>query len=207
MNWSLIERRPHFHTNLFKYDAGVDSGDILDSFVFSIRSTDTAETMHFKNVLAMKHLIIKNLDEMKNRNIKLRKQRHCVPTFYPKRNPEDSIIDWRRDVFEIDAHIRAVTRPFNGAFTFCNQERLTIYRAAIFETDIVDYGYCGNLIGEVIEIFTTGKFLVRCRNGILIVHEYDSAINIKKSDLLQSPEELIRQFPMNAFGKHDVEET
>src|SRR5690349_13955899 len=32
MNWSIIEGRRMFYTNLFKYDPGVDSGDIVDTF-------------------------------------------------------------------------------------------------------------------------------------------------------------------------------
>lgn len=206
MNWSLMERRAHFHTNLFRYDAGVDSGDILDSFVFSIQPSDTAETMHYKNVLAMKCLVLRNLDNLSSGNIHLYPQKECQPTFYPKRNPDDSIIDWRQDVFHIEAHIRAVTKPFNGAFTFGNGERVTIYSAAIFDTDVVDYGYRDRSNGEVIEVFPSGKFLVRCRGGLLIVHDFTTNVKIENGLVLQSPEQKIRQFPRNILGYHDIEE-
>jgi len=204
MNWALIEGRSHFHTNLFRYDAGVDSGDILDSFVFSIQPSDTAETMHFKNVLAMKHLILKNMEKLKEGNFQLRPQRDVKPTFYPKRSPEDSIIDWRQDIFRIEAHIRAVTKPFNGAFTFCNKEKISIYRADIFDTDLVDYGYTQKAIGEVVEVFPNGKFLVRCRGGLLLIHDYEAACDIGVSTLLQSPVDLIKQFQRNTSGYFDI---
>ena len=64
MNWSIIEGRKYFYTNLFRYDSGVDSGDVLDTFKFDITHRDTAETMHFKNTLAMKYLIERNLDRL-----------------------------------------------------------------------------------------------------------------------------------------------
>jgi methionyl-tRNA formyltransferase len=207
MNWSLIERRTHFHTNLFRYDAGVDAGDILDSFVFSIQPSDTAETMHYKNVLAMKCLVLRNLEHLSSGNIRLHPQKASTPTFYPKRNPEDSIIDWRQDVFQIEAHIRAVTKPFNGAFTFANEDRVTIYRAAIFDTDVVDYGYRDRINGEVIEVFPSGKFLIRCRSGLLIVHEFSTTAKILAGLVLQSPAGKIAQFPTNIVGYHDLEET
>ena len=206
MNWALIERRSHFHTNLFRYDAGVDSGDILDSFVFSIQPSDTAETMHFKNVLAMKHLIRKNIEKLNKGNFELRPQKDVKPTFYPKRSPEDSIIDWRQDIFQIDAHIRAVTRPFNGAFTFCSKEKVSIYRADIFETDLVDYGYMRKTIGEVVEVFPNGKFIVRCRGGLLLIHDYEAACDIGVSTLLHSPVDLIKQFQRNTSGYYDIEQ-
>jgi methionyl-tRNA formyltransferase len=206
MNWSLMERRAHFHTNLFRYDAGVDSGDILDSFVFSIQPSDTAETMHYKNVLAMKCLVLRNLEHLSSGNLRLHPQKESTPTFYPKRNPEDSIIDWRLDVFQIEAHIRAVTKPFNGAFSFANGEQVKIYSAAIFDTDVVDYGYRDRTNGEVIEVFPGGKFLVRCRGGLLIVHDFTTNVEIVSGLVLQSPVQTIKQFPTNVLGYHDIEE-
>lgn len=206
MNWSLIERRQQFRTNLIRYDAGVDSGDIVDSLVFSIQPTDTAETLHFKNLLAMKRLVLRNLEGLRAGRLSLRPQRSVPPTYYPKRTPEDSIIDWRRDIFQIEAHIRAVTRPFNGAFTFCNGQRVTIYRAAIFETDLVDYGYGERAYGEVVEVFPNGKFLVRCCGGLLIVHEYETEAALRPGAVLVSPPEKIRTFPLNPFGYHDLEQ-
>ena len=205
MNWALIERRSHFHTNLFRYNEDIDSGDILDSIVFSIQPTDNAETMHYKNVLAMKYLIQRNIEDLKNGIVKVHPQKNIKPTFYPKRNPEDSIIDFRQDIFQIETHIRAVTKPFNGAFTFCNDEKVIIYRAAIFETDIVDLGHLDKLPGEVVEVFPNGKFLIRCKGGLLFVDDYETKADITVSLQLKSPPHLIKQFPKNPRGYHDME--
>lgn len=204
LNWAIIERRNLFWTNLFRYDAGVDSGDIVDSFVFSIRPEDTAETLHYKNVLAMKALILSNFDAIVNNNISYKVQPSDGVTLYPRRYPEDSIIDWNRDLFYIDAHVRAVTRPFNGAYSFLNGKKIVIYRVAIFETDLVDFGYRGLPLGGVADVFPSGKFLVRCRGGLLIVHEYESDVTPKKGDVLVSPTEMIRKFPLNEWGYHDM---
>ena len=132
MNWSIIEDRKFFYTNLLKYDAGVDSGDILDTFLFSIRADDTAETMQFKNTLAMKHLILKNISRLLENNFTLKKQKEIAPTYYPKRNPADSLIDWERDIFYIERHIRAVTKPFNGAYSFIENAKSGNFQSGCF---------------------------------------------------------------------------
>ena len=126
MNWSLIEGRDIFFTNLFRYDSGVDSGDILDTFRFDILDKDTSETLHFKNTLAMKFLIEKNLDSLLGKDFHLKKQKNISPTYYPKRTPDDSLIDWNSNINDLDRFIRAVTKPFNGAFTFCCKKSLYI---------------------------------------------------------------------------------
>lgn len=207
MNWALIEQRKHFFTNIFKYDSGVDSGDILDSFVFSIQPNDTSETMHFKNALAMKVLILRNLENLISGKLLLRNQKDETPTFYPKRTPADSLIDWREDIYKLDAFIRAVTKPFNGAFSFIFDEKITIWRASIFETELIDFGYDDLKFGIIVETFPNGKFLIKCRGGLLIVHEYSISTHIEKGMVLNSPTENIKQFKLNRYGYHDLRKT
>ena len=204
MNWSILEDRKFFYTNLFRYDAGVDSGDILDTFLFSIRPQDTAETMHFKNTLAMKYLIEKNFAKLIENRFTLRKQKDVPPTFYPKRSPQDSLIDWERDIFYIERHIRAVTPPFNGAYTYLDNEKVKIYRAAVFETELVNFGYEDESAGTVVEIFPNGKFLVRCGGGLLLVHEYETQAEISKNSRFSNGAEQINYFKLNRFGNYDV---
>ena len=204
MNWSIIENRKFFYTNLFRYDAGVDSGDILDTFLFSLRADDTAETMHFKNTLAMKYLILKNISKLLENNFVLNKQKEIEPTYYPKRNPSDSLIDWERDIFYIEKHIRAVTKPFNGAYSFIAGEKVKIFRAAIFESDPVDFGFKDEPAGKIVEVFPNGKFLVRCNAGLLLVHEHESDFTVTSGAIFDNGEESVRYFELNKFGNYDI---
>ena len=65
MNWALIEGRSLFHTNLFKYQVGVDNGPVLDSQTFSI-IIKTTQLKHYitKNALAMCNLIKNNFENL-----------------------------------------------------------------------------------------------------------------------------------------------
>ena len=206
MNWSLIENRKFFYTNLFKYDAGVDSGDVVDTFVFSINAHDTAETMHIKNMLAMKHLIGKNRAELLSNNFTLTQQSNQQPTYYPKRSPTDSLINWDQDVFALDRFIRAVTKPFNGAYSFLVNDQLMIYRASIFETDIVSFGYEDDPVACIVEVFPSGKFLVKCHAGLLIVHEYLSVATVMRGMKFNNADETIYLFDRNQLGYYDLPE-
>ncbi|NJK97890.1 MAG: hypothetical protein HC905_25940 [Bacteroidales bacterium] len=53
MNWSLIQNKSLFITNLFKYNPGIDDGDILDTQIFDLNSFDDARTVHYKNTLSL----------------------------------------------------------------------------------------------------------------------------------------------------------
>ena len=116
LNWSIIEGRKHFYTNLFKYNSGIDSGPILDTVCFSILPHDNIETLHYKNTLAMVQIISRNLKMFKSGKLILKTQKNIHSTFYPKRDPEDGEIDWNDNINNIDRLIKAVTTPFFWKF-------------------------------------------------------------------------------------------
>lgn len=205
MNWSILEGRRAFYTNLFKYDPGVDSGDIVDSFKFQISERDSAETMHFKNTLAMGFLIRKNAQVLLSGNLHLKKQSNdYAPTYYPKRTPGDSLINWEMDVFELDRFVRAVAPPFNGAFSYLNNEKVIISKGQVF--DINDFGFEDFRVGSIVAIFPNGKFLIRCFGGLYLVNEYVSDVTINLNDFFTSAIDEVSAFAFNSLGNYDVEE-
>lgn len=203
MNWSIIEGRKYFKTSLFRYDSGIDSGEVLDTIKFDITNRDTSETLHFKNTLSMNYLIDKNLENLLSDNFKLRKQKNIIPTYYPKRNPSDSLIDWELDVYDIERFTRAVTKPFNGAFTFLNN-KVTIFNSQVF--DSFYFGFENKSLGEIVAVFPNGKFLVKCNGGLLLVKKY-LAVNgdIKVGSIFNNSNQEVKKFPKNKFGNYDVE--
>src|SRR5262249_11208192 len=48
----------------------------------------------------------------------------------PGRRPEDGLIDWSRDGDEVYNFVRALTRPYPGAFGWLDGQRWTIWRCA-----------------------------------------------------------------------------
>jgi methionyl-tRNA formyltransferase len=185
LNWSIIQDRELFITNLFKYNPGIDDGDILDTEVFDINLFDNGKTLHYKNTLAMVKLLKKNLNNLLQKNFELKRQLDIDPTYYPKRTTEDGIIFWNKSTKEIYNLIRAVTKPFPGAFTFYEESKIMIWNAFPFDTRLFD----PNIIpGKILHIFRNGDFLVKTGNGTILVVEYefvDKAV-LKTGDFLNS---------------------
>ncbi|MBL1420836.1 MAG: hypothetical protein COC24_010035 [Alphaproteobacteria bacterium] len=206
MNWSLIEGRQWFYTNLFKYMPGVDDGPIVDTSCFSINDTDTAETLHFKNLSAMVSLIQSNWENLANNNLTLKQQVSAIPTVYPKRSPSDSIIDWNDAIVNIERLIRAVAPPFSGAYSFIDNIKLTINRASIFYTDLEAHPFRSLEYGMICDVFPNGKFTIRCNGGVLLAHEYhlEKSFELNGSMKLESPASLFNRFERNEFGFFDI---
>ncbi|MFN0015016.1 MAG: methionyl-tRNA formyltransferase [Saprospiraceae bacterium] len=205
MNWSILEGRQVFYTNLFRYDPGVDSGDVVDTFKFQITPQDTAETMHFKNTLAMKFLVERNIKGLVNNNFSLTKQdKSIAPTYYPKRTPQDGLLDWGMDAAALERFIRAVTRPFGGAFTFVQEQEVRIWAAQVF--DVSDFGCEKWPAGTVVAVFESGKFLVKCFGGLLLVIAHEADFPVEKGMRFDNNGVEIRPFKRNRFGNFDLEE-
>ncbi|MBO6660988.1 MAG: hypothetical protein JJ909_04725 [Roseivirga sp.] len=205
MNWAIIEGREVFYTNLFKYDPGVDSGDILDTVKFQVTANDTGGTMHFKNVLSMKYLIEKNLPLLRDEAFTLTKQRADIePTYYPKRTPKNGLIDWSQDVINVERLIRAVTRPFDGAYSFINSNRINIFASQIL--DQFEFGYEKSLEGTVLEVFNDANFLVKCFGGLLLITEWEGEYQPKVGDRFDNGDETVQYFKTNDLGFYDLPE-
>jgi len=204
MNWALIEGRKFFHTNLFKYDCGVDNGPILDSKTFSLNESDTAETLHYKNTLAMCDLIQINLPNLLSGEFQTHAQSLVEgESFYPKRAPADGSIDWRDDIYNIERLIRAVTKPFDGAFSVMHGKTIVIERASIFYTDIETHPFKNSKFGSVVDVFPNNKFLVRCSGGVIIVHSYEGESPVE-GDFFELSDSPFKKFKRNEYGFFDV---
>ena len=204
MNWSIIEGRKFFTTNLFKYQNGIDNGPIIDSVTFSINENDTAETLHYKNTISMCSILEKNFNALKANDFISKEQNNKDGgSLYPKRDPSDGIIDWRDDIYNIEKLIRSVTNPFFGAIAYNNKKELKIYRASIFYTDLEEHPFKSSEFGEVLEVFPNQKFLIRCSGGVLIIHEY-SNFNLLKGTILSEKKSPFYKFKRNIYGFFDV---
>ena len=160
--------------------------------------------MHYKNMLAMRYLIQKNITDLLSGTFSLTKQPDTEPTYYPKRTPQDNIIDWNDDVYRIERFIRAVTRPFGGAFTFVGNHEVRIYNAQIF--DLGDFGYKNEPIGSVVELLSESKLLVKAYGGLLLINEFETDVEIVKENQFHNNGRTIKSFSTNRYGFHDLPE-
>lgn len=169
LNWSLILGRKRFTTCLLRLGAGVDDGDCVGCLEFDINPYDTCETLHIKNQVAMNLLLRAHLPRLLRGDPPLTPQKGR-PTYFPRRRPEDGAIDWHRPATAIYNLIRALTRPYPGAFTFLGDRRLFVWRAQPFDTRLPLGRHAP---GTVIERLPGGQLLVATADHPLLVTQWE----------------------------------
>lgn len=173
MNWSLIQNKDRFYTHLFRYRPGVDDGDIVAVQIFDITPFDDCLTLHYKNTLSMIRLAGQALPSLLAGTATFTPQSPDVPTYYPKRSEEDGLIYWTDSTLEIYNLIRAVTRPFPGAFSYLDNDPgklVKIWRAIPFDRNLQ---WPELPPGTVVAVFVGGDFLIRTGDSTLLVQDYE----------------------------------
>ncbi len=187
INWSLLEGKKRFIMHLFLMEPEADNGNIIDIRVFDINEWDNCRTLYYKYSLVAKEMLISTINKIKNGGEISPYKQIGEPTYYPKRTPDDGEIDWNKSVFQIYDFIRALTKPYPGAYSYINGKRNQIWKAQPFDTRIT---YYGKSIGEVVDIFQSGDFIVNCNSGLLLIEEADfvpekgdvfTSVNIRKN--------------------------
>ena len=115
--WQILLGITKTKCTLFLINEGMDSGDILGQEDYEISSDDYAEDVHRKCGKAAIKLFERVLKDLMDGNMRTIEQDEKQATYLLKRNPEDGLINWENTGKEIHTLIRAVSRPYPGAFS------------------------------------------------------------------------------------------
>ena len=160
--------------SVFFIDDGIDSGDILAQEPYYIGDDDYAQDVLDKGdeaaIVAMKRV----LQQMMDGTLNPVKQNDEEASYTLKRSPEDGFIDWNQSIKDIHLFIRAISKPYPGAFSmYDGKSKIVIYRAEILENK----KYIG-FNGQIAELRKDG-FDVVCKDGLLRVTDYENVDNVK----------------------------
>ena len=171
--WSILEQKKAA-ANFFLIGEGSDDGPIFVQEVFDIDDNDDAESFALKLKLHIRKALDKWLPKLKNGIINPILQDESKATYYGKREPCDSLIDWSFNACDIDRLIKASTVPHDGSFTFFKDKLVTILKAKISTTN----NYKGT-VGRVL-LIEEGKLLVQCGFGTsLWIEKFEVEENCK----------------------------
>jgi len=129
--WAMIHGERETGVSLFHIDSGIDTGDIIAQARIPIGPQDTIKTIYAQAIRLAVELAVENVPQIAAGKASRRPQDHSLATQFPQRSPEDGLIDWSQDPQRIRDFIRALTKPYPGAFTYINGRRVTIWDADI----------------------------------------------------------------------------
>ncbi len=129
VNWVLVKGEAETGVTLHFMTEKPDAGDIVGQAKVPIDFEDTALTLFGKMEKAAGALLDELLPRIARGDIPRRPNEIAKGSYFGGRKPEDGRIDWTQPAVAIYNLVRAVTRPYPGAFSHLAGEKLLVWRA------------------------------------------------------------------------------
>jgi len=163
--WQMINGEKSIWYSVFYLSKGMDSGDLLHTDYVVNKSKDYIVDILKKLENSFLVWLDKNYLLILEDSIIAVPQNELEtePTYCARRYPFDGEIDWKKPAVEIYNFIRAQSKPYPGAFTYYNGEKLTIWSVKL--TSITYYGNPG----QVAKVDDSGVWVVCGDNKAIIL--------------------------------------
>jgi UDP-4-amino-4-deoxy-L-arabinose formyltransferase/UDP-glucuronic acid dehydrogenase (UDP-4-keto-hexauronic acid decarboxylating) len=130
INWVLVNGEKETGVTLHHMTPKPDDGDIVAQERINISSNDTAMTLHLKADAAAAKLLEKVLPKIETGKTKRIQQDNSKASYFGGRKPKDGQIDWDMTSSQVRNLVRAVTRPFPGAFAFMGGKKYIFWEVS-----------------------------------------------------------------------------
>lgn len=166
LNWQIINGENEAGISVIRVDDGIDSGPILAEGRIAIGASDTIATVHAAANRQFPSLVLESIASLERDPGAGRVQDESHACYWHQRNDEDGRIDpSRQTAKQIDRQVRALTRPYPGAYALLDGRRIRILQASI-----PDFRLAG-VAGRVCRVQGMGPFLI-CADHALLIEEY-----------------------------------
>lgn len=114
--WAILKGLSETGVTMFQLNSGIDTGPIVRQLPIPLAADETACTLYAKVNEAHRSLIAQTWDDLCDDRVRPVPQDELRATEWPARRPEDGRIMSTMSVDEAERLVRAVTRPYPGAF-------------------------------------------------------------------------------------------
>jgi methionyl-tRNA formyltransferase len=150
VNWALINGEQETGNTLQWLDDAVDGGDVIDSTRIPITPYDSCQSIYEQVAESNRDMILKVLPKLLDGQRPATPQLPSGEPLLARRRPADGQVDWSAGSAGVYDFVRALTRPYPGAFSRLQGQRWTIWSCALWPNGAGADGPTGLVIGPVV---------------------------------------------------------
>lgn len=129
--WAILKGLDETGVTMFQLDDGVDTGPIIAQRTIELRPDTTASELYDEVDRVHVELMRDVFPRLRDGSMSPIPQDDALATEWPGRKPEDGAIDLAASAGDADRLVRAVTRPYPGAFVDVPSGRLVVWSARL----------------------------------------------------------------------------
>jgi len=197
LNWAIINGETETGVSLHYMTERADDGDIVGQQTIAIDEKESAVSLNKKMVETASQLLDRFLPLIKDHTAPRQLQDHSVATYFGRRTPADGAIDWSIPSRAINNLVRAVTRPYPGAFTFRQEQKITLWKTKPLATNTSDR--------EPGTVLSVKPLLVACGEGALQIDfgQYPGGVYVTGEQIAEELD-LVPGLRFNPAPKHEL---
>jgi UDP-4-amino-4-deoxy-L-arabinose formyltransferase/UDP-glucuronic acid dehydrogenase (UDP-4-keto-hexauronic acid decarboxylating) len=138
INWVLVNGERETGVTLHYMTSRPDDGDIVAQERITISEEDTVFTLHRKAAQTAEKLLDEILPLIKKGTAPRIPQNHGQASYFGGRKPADGEIHWFQTAREVRNLVRAVTKPFPGAFSFIGERKCLFWEVREVGLEVTD---------------------------------------------------------------------
>lgn len=179
--WAIINGEKECGITAHLMNAKCDDGDIVKQLRIKIEYDDTGAKILTKYNEMYPLLVEEVVNMMESVNIPTKKQDNNKATYYGKRTPEDGGINWDWQKERIFNWVRALAKPYPGAFSHIGNKKITIHKIAFS-----DYGYIDSVSNGTILAIINNQPIVKTQNGAIALTDFECDSELKVGHVLKT---------------------
>ena len=171
VNWALIRGETQTGNTMMWLSADVDAGAIVDQVAFPISLFDTCKTL-YDQVARTNASMLASLLASLSKGIKpvLPIPNVSSEPILPRRRPKDGLLDWNQSAKSVYDFVRALAKPYPGAFSFLDGKKYVIWQASVLPLPPPTGVSPGTILGTSYGFVENGVGIcVAARDGVLHV--------------------------------------
>lgn len=129
VNWQLLHGETRSGVTLHTLAARPDCGDVIDQEPFPIGRDDRPTDVFARVASATDRVLARSARGVLDGSAPRHRQLESNATTFGRRRPADGRLDLRLAAEDVRNHVRAVTRPYPGAFAHRGRDRVAIWWA------------------------------------------------------------------------------
>lgn len=169
LNWAMINGEEYSGVTVHFIDEGIDTGDIILQEKIKIDEDYYISDLLNKVKNIYPKIVLNAIRALESNNLNLIKPDLSKGFYVNKRSKDDGKIDFSKPSKDIMNFIKAISKPYPGAFLYHNNKKIIIWRARL------DYNispqYESLDIGTV--VFNNSNLFIKLKDAMLIVTNYE----------------------------------
>lgn len=171
--WAIINNEKETGITAHIMSENVDEGDIIYQEKIEISDVATGASLLSEFEYRYPQIIFQIINQIENNSIKFTCQDNTKATYFERRKPNDGEINWDWQKERIHNWVRALSKPYPGAFTYYHTNKIIINKL-----EFCDLGFHQNDVnGKILEY--NSLLAVKTSNGVVVLTDIETNCDVK----------------------------